>query len=105
MQISISNIAWESSDKQKIIKILKKNNIKNIDIALGKYFSKIKETSKSQISNLKEKWLSNDIKIFGIQSLLYGKPEFKFSSKVNQRKIFDYLENVCSISKLLELRY
>ena len=102
MQLSISNIAWESSDDQKIIKVLKKNNIKNIDIALGKYFSNIEETSKSQISNLKEKWLSNDIKIFGIQSLLYGKPEFNiFKQDQSKKKLFDYLENICSISKQL----
>ena len=41
INLSISHLGWRKDENKNVIKILKKNRIKHIDIVLGRYFNNI----------------------------------------------------------------
>jgi len=68
MNLSISNIAWNNLDSD-IIKILKENNISNIEVALTKINGSW-NIKKEDLLEYKKKL--DTIKIYSIQSINYG---------------------------------
>ena len=70
--ISVSNIAWNSSNDERIADFLQRNRIKNIDIALGKYFKDVSAVGKEDLRKIKKIWNSFGISLFGMLSLLFG---------------------------------
>ena len=72
MELSVSNIGWDISDDKKVLSLLKKYKIKNIDIAPTKYFKNPSKTTFKDISKVKRWWNNEGIKIFGMQSLMFG---------------------------------
>ena len=71
MQLSISNIAWDTSQDEAIADLLVQEGISCIDIAPGKYFSNLLTTSKEEISRVRNFWGNRGIKIVGMQSLFF----------------------------------
>ncbi len=102
MEISISNIAWDINIEKKIISILKKKNIRYVDIAPTKYFKNIKDVTDRDVLKIKDYWNNEGIKFYGMQSLLYGVQDLNiFSSEKDQKYILEYLEKVFKIGNLL----
>lgn len=98
MKISVSNIAWDIKYDEEVAKILKKNKIHQIDIAPSKYFSELKNIPNYQIKKIKDFWRSNEIKIIGMQSLLYNKDKFNiFGSKKIRMDMLQYLKIVANL--------
>ena len=52
MRISISNIAWEVEDDERIVQLLHKYGVDAIDVAPSKYFSDCKTVSDAQVIEL-----------------------------------------------------
>ncbi|EPC6992184.1 sugar phosphate isomerase/epimerase family protein [Vibrio cholerae] len=102
MDISISNIAWNVCDDLKIATLLNERNVKAIDIAPTKYFPAPEDATFSDIDKIRRFWSSKDIKIIGMQSLLYGRNEFNiFGSKNIQDDMLKYLSKICFIGSEL----
>ena len=72
MEISISNIAWEKNNDEKVKSLLKKKNIRFIDLAPTKYINDISDFIEKDILKIKDYWNDSGIKIYGMQSLLFG---------------------------------
>ena len=53
INLSISHLGWRKDENKNVIKILKKNRIKHIDIVLGRYFNNIEKLDNKKILNLK----------------------------------------------------
>lgn len=53
VELSVSNIAWDASFENEIIKLLIKNGIHHLDFAPGKFFSDIANTTDSEILYVK----------------------------------------------------
>lgn len=103
MDISISNIAWDVAFDEEIAALLTKHNIKNIDIAPGKYFSDINSVSSSEITKVKNWWAERGIGICGMQSLLYGTQGLNlFADKETQSRMINHLRAVFRIAGELE---
>lgn len=72
MRISISNIAWDKKDDEKVYRILQENNIRGLDIAPARIFE-----NPFDISLYEGQVFINTLKTFnltpvGMQSLLFG---------------------------------
>jgi len=105
MDISISNIAWEKSQEDEVINLLKRYNINYIDIAPNKLFHDIHNISLSQIESEKRKWEEKGFSILALQSLFYNTNGLNlFGGKSSQRKMLEYLENLCIIADNLDAR-
>ena len=100
--LSISNIAWDKKYDEQVASLLNNYDIKLIDIAISRYFSDLENISIDDLSSLKEWWKKRNIRIYGCQSLLYGKKNLNlFSNNLERDELLIYLEKVFKIAKLL----
>ena len=101
-QISISNIAWDTSLDEKVAQRLSSMGIRCIDIAPGKYFQNFKETTDNQISIVRKIWEDRGFSIIGMQSLLYGTKGLNlFAEREIQQRMLEHLDHVCRIGSIL----
>jgi len=99
MKFSISNIAWDINNDIEVSEILVHHNISYIDIAPGKYFSNPKKVLTKDIIKVKSFWKDRDIKITGMQALLFGTKNLNIFSNLNSQKaMLDHLESICRIA-------
>ena len=105
MKLSVSNIGWNISDDKKVSSLLKKYKIKNIDIAPTKYFKDPSKTTFKDISKVKEWWNNEGIKIFGMQSLMFGTNGLNlFGNRIVQNKMLNHLDSICRIGSVLNAK-
>ena len=105
MDISVSNIAWDLSIEEEVFKLLKKQNVNNIDIALSKYFPNIEIVDDKDIYDLKNYFEKSKIKVIGMQSLLFGLDKVNmFNSKSDRKILIEYLSKVFNIAGRLNIK-
>jgi D-psicose/D-tagatose/L-ribulose 3-epimerase len=105
MRISISNIAWDTSDDEAVCLILKQLHVDAIDIAPGKYFADFATATPDQIKKVRDWWTERGIEIIGMQSLLYGTQGLNlFDSPEVQDSMLSHLSDVCRIGNGLNAR-
>ena len=105
MRISISNIAWETTDDEQVCEILHHYGIDAIDIAPGKYFADFDKATSEEIASVRTWWYERGIEIIGMQSLLYGTKGLNIFSDENvQQRMLDHLQEVCRIGDGLNCR-
>lgn len=105
MELSISNIAWDIAEDEVIAKLLNSCSVKFIDIAPSKYFSNPVKATNLDIINIKEWWAERNIKIAGMQSLLFGSTGLNiFASLEVQKTMLEYLDAICRIGAGLGAR-
>lgn len=91
MNISISNIAWDSSEETDVADFLESMDIKGIDIALSKIWIDPLAVSHDRIKEYRAWWQDHNIDIIGAQSIHFGHLEFQlFQSTQKRRHMFEY---------------
>lgn len=104
--ISISNIAWDTSQDEEVGEQLKKLGVEFIDIAPSKYFGKIIGVSRSEIEQIKRRWKDYGIQIYGMQSLLFGLNNLNlFASEKDRTLLLEHLKAICRIGGGLGVNY
>lgn len=99
MRLSISNIAWDTSEDERISVILRTIGINAIDIAPSKYFADQSATSSSDIRKVRENWREREFTIVGLQSLLYGVKGLNlFGSDEDRVSLLEHLRHSCRIA-------
>tara|TARA_S200000501_G_C20868900_1_gene763342 strand:- start:2665 stop:3474 length:810 start_codon:yes stop_codon:yes gene_type:complete len=102
MKLSVSNIGWNITDDEKVLNLLKKYNIKAIDIAPTKYFKNSSITNPKKVLKIKKWWSDKGVKIIGMQALMYGTKGLNlFGNKLIQKKMLNHLEQICEIGSIL----
>lgn len=100
--ISISNIAWDISDDDRVGRALLDLGVSRIDIAPGKYFADFSRASESEIQSVRQKWADRGFSIIGLQSLLYGTKGLNlFGKETTQKTMLLYLQHACRIGAIL----
>lgn len=100
MNVSISNIAWDKKDDEKVYNILCENQIYGLDVAPARVFD-----NPFNITNLQGKEFSNYIKTkgltpVGMQSLLYGTEGLQlFKDKEKTFQTIEHLKNIMNYAK------
>lgn len=106
MRLSISNIAWDTSEDESIASLLKRYAVDAVDIAPGKYFSDIKHTSNMEILEVRNWWQARGIEITGMQALLFGTTGLNiFGTEQSRKAMLDHLEHVCRIGRGLGAKW
>jgi D-psicose/D-tagatose/L-ribulose 3-epimerase len=103
MKLSISNIAWNTSEDDEISKILNNYKINLIDIAPNKYFHSINTIDDEEITKVKDFWKHRSIQISCLQSILYNTENFNIFNYDEKSKVslLKYLEKIIKISSKL----
>ncbi|WP_380179132.1 sugar phosphate isomerase/epimerase family protein [Kalamiella sp. sgz302252] len=99
MKISISNIAWDKEEDEAVASLLNKYDVDAIDIAPGKYFPDVLQSTDEQIKSVKEWWAQRGIAIIGMQSLLFGTQGLNlFDDEPVRQEMLTHLTAICRIA-------
>lgn len=103
MKLSISNIAWDPADDDKVFTLLNKYNFEGVDIAPSIVFGNILDISDLELNNFKNKISNYKFCIPGMQSLLYQKPKYNIFNEYRNKTI-SYLKKIVELAKKLDVK-
>jgi len=86
MRLSFSNIAWNKTEDKRIIELFNKEKIRYLEYApdlIIKNYNK-----KSSVSKIRRSWENKKIKLYSMQSVLFGIKNAFIFGNLNQQKIF-----------------
>lgn len=86
IKLTISNIAWNDTELSKIILLLKEKKIDILEFAPNILLKN--NFTKKNILKVKNFWKKNKIKLYSMQSVLFGINDAYLFGNVNQKKIF-----------------
>jgi len=102
MRLSISNIAWEPYDQDLVIGAMGKWDVRGVEIAPTKIWTKPAETSQSTASEIRSEWEDLNIQVSSLQALLFGHPEFNlFGSEEDRDAMLEYLARIMRLGGAL----
>ena len=98
MRLAISNIAWDISEDEDILRLLRAFDINAIDIAPGKYFSDPTRVTPAEVAKVKHWWFDRGVEITGMQALLFGTIGLNvFGPSDVQESLLSHLTAICRI--------
>lgn len=98
MRLSISNIAWDTSEDEAVADLLNACGVDAIDIAPGKYFPMPGTATDLDIERVRQRWEDRGIGIVGMQALLFGTQGLNlFGTADVQHAMLEHLAAVCRI--------
>ena len=107
MILSISNIAWNPSDKIQVYNLLHKNNFTGLEVAPGLLFSHLDDPihpSNQDLQKVIKELDFYNLQLVSMQSLLYGKKDaLLFGNKKEREFFFNELLNVIQLAEKLEI--
>ncbi|MDA9084803.1 sugar phosphate isomerase/epimerase [Candidatus Pelagibacter sp.] len=103
MKLLISNLAWNYDENEKFIKLLKKNKITNLEFAPSKLLQNNFKSKNLIIT--KNFWKKNGIKLYSMQSILYGIDDcFLFGSKKQRSNFIKEIFKKIDLAKKLGVK-
>ena len=98
MKLAISNLAWDVSEDNNVLKLLNKYNIKAIDIVPAKYFPDLTKAKQTDIEKVKLWWSERGIEITGMQALMFGTVDLNvFGDSKVQNSMLEHLTVICRV--------
>lgn len=101
MNLGISNIAWDPSLDSEVASILRAFGLDTIDIAPSKYFDLKSSIDYGELLQLRRDWESRGIRIWGMQSLMFGSTLNLFGCSEEQDRVLEWLERVFIIGQAI----
>lgn len=98
MRLSISNIAWATSENDEINKLFDELSITGVEVAPTKVWEHPLEQKQEEILRYRNYWNNRNRSVVALQSLLFGRPDLTIFENGKKREAsFEYL------SKIIEL--
>ena len=95
MKLAISNIAWDNSELDEHLKLVKRLGCQGIELAPSCIWSEPVNTSDLERKTLKEKIKEIGLEIVGLHALLFTKPELElFASTQSRLETGEYLKKL-----------
>ena len=105
MKLSISNIAWDTSNDVKIYDLIKKYGFEGLEIAPTKIMGKNPYGKLKEIKEWKEKIKKRyNLRISSIQSIWFGRTENLFDSKEEENILIDYTKKAIDFANVIECK-
>ncbi len=101
MKMSISNLSWGNTSIEIMAPKLSKIGIHGIEIAPSTIWGDINKVTPEMVLSLRKILSVNNLDISGIQSLLFGHPEFQLFDKSSESAMLLHLQRIIEIGGLL----
>ena len=96
--ISISNLAWSPPEDAAVLALLRKYDVRAIDVVPKKFFDDVASTTPAQIAAARARWADSGIALTGMQSLLYGTQGLNvFGPPDIQDKLLEHLRHIARV--------
>jgi sugar phosphate isomerase/epimerase len=96
--VSISNLAWSPAEDSAVLALLRRYDVRAIDVVPKKFFDDPATATTPQIAAARTRWADSGIAFAGMQSLLYGTQGLNvFGSPDIQEKLLEHLRHICRI--------
>jgi D-psicose/D-tagatose/L-ribulose 3-epimerase len=92
-RLAISNIAWEASENDAVVAVLRREGVTGVEIAPTKWREKPFDASAADVAACRRWWEDRGLRIVSMQALLFGRPELQLFSDT-QSQLGDYLKRV-----------
>tara|TARA_B100000795_G_scaffold267937_1_gene253800 strand:- start:5409 stop:6209 length:801 start_codon:yes stop_codon:yes gene_type:complete len=103
MKLLISNLAWNFDENQKILSLLKKNKIENLEFAPSLLLQK--NLKNKNLIDTKKFWLTGNVKLYSMQSILYGVNNcFIFGNKKQRSNFIKEIFKKIDLAKKLGIK-
>jgi sugar phosphate isomerase/epimerase len=100
MNISISNIAWDPRDDERVAALLQRAEVRMVDLAPSKYFADLAVAEPQAVKKIRLWWQARSIQIIGMQSLLFGTQGLNvFDDASVQQRLLTHLRHVFRIAE------
>ena len=103
--IAISNIAWEPDEDRQVVALLRRFDIRGLEIAPAKVNPVPAEASRAQISGYRTYWEDLGVELVAMQALLFGAPYLAiFEGDALREAMYDQLSRVIDMAGQLGIR-
>jgi sugar phosphate isomerase/epimerase len=103
MKLTISNLSWNSEENLSVLNMIKKFNIKNIEISPNKVFNN--NYTLRNIKKIQYFWKKQKIKFYSMQSVLFNKKNaYLFGNKTQQKIFFNEIKKKIYLSKKIGIK-
>ena len=105
MKLAISNIAWEDPFDRNIFDLLRKFNVRGIEVAPTKFWPEWENITDKKILEVKKRLTSEGFEIPAMQSILYIKPDCQvFGDNFQLTSLLEHLKIVSNIAHIFEVK-
>lgn len=102
MNISISNIAWDQKEADRIATVLHRSGVRGVDVSPTKVWRTPETVSDNEIRTYRQYWTGKQIRIIAVQSLLFHHPELQlFGDTQTRRDTVHYLSKMIALASAL----
>jgi sugar phosphate isomerase/epimerase len=91
IRLSISNLAWQENEVEKIAPILKSAGMDGIELAPTKIWRNAPDVSDKQVRDYSKRWHAHGLAISGVQSLFFGNPEMQIFERSSWKAMQPHL--------------
>ena len=106
MKLAISNIAWGKSNDCYVYDLMKKYGFEGLEIAPTRFFEEEPyDADNESLDKILTKLDRYKITIVSMQSLLFGKPDYKlFGNKTERENLKNYLKKAMNFAYKLKIK-
>ncbi len=101
MKLSISNLAWPNMPVSQVAPLLENAGMVGVEIAPTIVWPNAPTVSQSEIRRFAAEWKRYGIAVSGIQSLMYGHPEFQVFDQATWPATLEHLKRMIQLSREL----
>lgn len=99
--LAASNIAWDSSDDERVAAMLAAGGLSGVEIAPTKWRTDVFVLPPAAAETYRAWWEDRGLRIVALQSLLYGRPELQLFRESTRQALGDHLKNCIGLASHL----
>lgn len=94
-RLAVSNIAWEPSEDEAVVEVLRRERVTGVEIAPTKWRERPFDASGADVAAYRRSWEDSGLRVVSLQALLFGRPDLQlFASSESRMQLRDYLKRV-----------
>ena len=102
MKLSISNLAWGNLPVEDVAPALKAVGMDGVEIAPTAVWPEAPDIDVDEVAQYGRRWRNHGLAISGIQSLLFGRPEFQLFDRASWPPMRDHLRAMLALAGALQ---
>ncbi len=100
-RIAVSNIAWEPTEDDAIVDVLRREGVSAIEIAPTKWRKTPFEARSSEVAEYRRLWEDRGLRVVSLQALLFGRPDLQLFGDT-RAQLAEYLKRAVDFAATID---